>query len=310
LDSVKKEALVDYLEKYWAENKAKGLMAQLLFRKEMKGGVYSEYGQKFFGGCWVLAPRREDFFKFRFCFFVHPVMLKNMLNDDAKPEDIMGNAEGLKFRMVAGFLTRAGMEVIYAISVGEAPLPPENMRWFLYRYNDKRDRLQRIDEDTFFSRWEGRGRPGRKDKEKWGPNLRKEYLALEEEELLYLLLNEAFYTTFLKGSLRKSVSDPYDVDGFLLSFLTGTVLPLEIKEKFPARRGDSAFFGIDAGRILMLLRLCLPSDTNAFYVIREVREADRKFIDWKFMPISEIIASASWNLQRGGKGMGGRKHRQ
>ena len=103
------------------------------------------------------------------------------------------------------------------------------------------------------------------------------------------------------------MSDPYDVDGFLLSYSARAVLPLEIKEKFPAGSGDNAFFGIDAGRVLMLLRLCLPNDANAFYMIREVEETGREFVSWKFMPVSEIIASASWNLQRGGRGMGGQE---
>jgi hypothetical protein len=304
VDKVKEE-LVGYLEKYWTENKAKGLMAQSLFRKEVRSGIYSEYRRKFFGGCWVLAPKRRDFFKFRFCFFVHPSVLGNVPDDDLEPEAVTGEAEGLKLRMVAGFLTRAGMGVIYMIPVGESPLPPENIQWFLYRYDDKKEILRRIDAAAFFSRWEGMGRPGYG--KAWSARLKQDYLALEEGELTSLLLNEAFYTSFLKGYLKKSISDPYDVDGFLLSYSTRTVLPFEIKEKFPAGSGDSAFFGIDAGRVLMLLRLCLPNDANAFYVIREVSEADRRFIDWKFMPISEIIVSASWNLQRGGRGMGGQE---
>ena len=297
-----KEKLVDHLEKWWAINKAKGLMAQLLFKRELKAGVFSEHRRKFFGGCWILAPKREDFFKLRICFFVHPTVLESRPGDEVEPEAVMGEAEGLKFRMVAGFLNRAGMGVVYAVPTGQLPLPPEKVQWILYRYNAAEERLRRIDESTFFSRWRGRGRPGRG--EKWDPHLKESYLALEEEELVSLFLNEAFYTSFLKGSLKKSVSDPYDIDGFLLSYSRGMVLPLEIKEKFPAKGGDGDFFGVDAGRVLMLLRLCLPTDTNALYVISEVREADRSFVNWKFVLLSEIIAAASWNLQKGGRGMG------
>ena len=69
--------------------------------------------------------------------------------------------------------------------------------------------------------------------------------------------------------------------------------------------GDS-FFGIDAGRILMLLRLCLPVDANAAYVVREVREGgSREFLGWKVLTLDRLIMSASWNLQAGGVGMGG-----
>jgi hypothetical protein len=35
-----------------------------------------------------------------------------------EPEAVMGEAEGLKFRMVAGFLNRAGMGVVYAVPTG------------------------------------------------------------------------------------------------------------------------------------------------------------------------------------------------
>ena len=297
--------LVDYLERYWTENKAKGLLAQALFRREIKRGSFSRYKRKFFDGCWVLAPKRSDFFRFRFCFFTHPALFHGDPGDRADPEDIMGDTEGLKFRMVAGFLNRAGMGVMYALPTGSQPVPPEGIRWLLYRYERDSEQLERVEPATFFSRWVGRGRPSRG--RRWSEGVKKAYMELEEEELLMLLLNEAFYTVFLKGRLRKPVSDPYDVDGFLLSYSTGTVLPLEIKEKFPAGSGDNAFFGIDAGRVLMLLRICLPNDANAFYLIREVEEDGRRFLCWKFMPLSEIIATASWNLQRGGRGMGGQE---
>jgi hypothetical protein len=302
---MEKRKLVEYLEEHWTENKAKGIMAQLLFKREMKS-KYSRYRRKFFDGCWVLAPREKDFFKFRFCFFVHSRVMKDAPGEDTEPEDIMKEAvEGFKFRRIASFLNRAGLEVIYAIPVGDSPLPPEDMRWFLYRYSSRREVLQQIDADAFFSQWEGKGKPGQG--KTWNDRLIQDYLGLEEDELVSLVLNDAFYTSFLKGRLRKPVSDPSDVDGFLLSFSSGIVLPLEIKEKFPAGTGNNMFFGIDAGRILMLLRLCLPNDTNALYIIREVGEAEREFRGWKFMPLSEIILTASWNLQRGGKGMGGQE---
>ena len=84
-------------------------------------------------------------------------------------------------------------------------------------------------------------------------------------------------------------------------------LPIEIKEKFPGESSAGAFFGIDAGRLLMLLRLCLPNDSNAVYLIREVTEGERRFVGWKCMTLSEIVTAASWNLQRGGTGMGGQE---
>ncbi len=56
----------------------------------------------------------------------------------------------------------------------------------------------------------------------------------------------------------------------------------------------------------MMLRLCLATDSNALYIIREVDESeDRKFVEWRFITLSNMIMGSSWNLQAGGKGMGG-----
>lgn len=289
--------LVGRLEKLWPENKAKGLLAQIRFRFEMRSGFLSEYRDKFFEGCWLLAPKREDFFRFRFCFFVHgTAVAASVLRDELDPAALM---EGQwRFHRVAGFLRKAGMGVFYAVPSGD-PLRPE---WRIYRYEN--ERLRAVDARRLFRNWPGTGRPsGGKG---WSGTLKKEFMSLREEDLLSMLLNELFYTDFVKGLMRKPVSDPYDVDGFLLSY-GGAVLPVEIKEKFPAPSQSGPFFGVDAGRLLMLLRLCLPNDSNAVYLIREVSEEGRTFVGWKFMLLSEIIATASWNLQRGGRGMGGQE---
>ena len=79
---------------------------------------------------------------------------------------------------------------------------------------------------------------------------------------------------------------------------------MEIKEKFPGQNREDKFFGIDAGRVMMLLRICLPNDANAIYLIREV-DKRAGFVGWKYITLSDIIMTSSWNLQAGGRGMGG-----
>jgi len=100
------------------------------------------------------------------------------------------------------------------------------------------------------------------------------------------------------------LNDPYDVDSFLISISQKFILPIEIKEKFPGTSGNEQFFGIDAGRVMMLLRICVPNDANAIYLIRELDEHGN-FIRWKYITLSDIIMTSSWNLQAGGPGMGG-----
>jgi hypothetical protein len=55
----------------------------------------------------------------------------------------------------------------------------------------------------------------------------------------------------------------------------------------------------------MLLRICVPNNSNALYVIRQVSQDGRKLQAWKFMTLSKIIMTCGWNLQAGGIGMGG-----
>ncbi|KJJ85796.1 hypothetical protein OMAG_000350 [Candidatus Omnitrophus magneticus] len=55
---------------------------------------------------------------------------------------------------------------------------------------------------------------------------------------------------------------------------------------------------------MMLLRLCLPNDANAIYLIREMDD-NAQFIGWKYVTLSDIVMTSSWNLQAGGIGMGG-----
>ena len=54
------------------------------------------------------------------------------------------------------------------------------------------------------------------------------------------------------------------------------------------------------------LRLCLATDSNALYVIREVDESEnRSLVGWRYITLSEMVIGVKWNLQAGGRGMGG-----
>ncbi|MEM2618870.1 MAG: hypothetical protein QW356_05245 [Candidatus Hadarchaeales archaeon] len=140
--------VVRRLEEPWLENKAKGLLAQIRFRSEIRSGYLSKYRDKFFEGCWLLAPKREDFFRFRSCFFVHGTAVDAAsLRDELEPASLMDCHR--RFHMVAGFLRRAGMGVIYAVPSGN-PLAPE---WRIYRY--EKERLLAVDARVFFETWPG-----------------------------------------------------------------------------------------------------------------------------------------------------------
>lgn len=302
-------SIVEILETFWSRNKAKGLLAQTVYIDQVEKGIFGTDGkEKTFSGCWLLAPSEPDFYKFRCCFFIHPHVIKaSELKNDTK--QILGE-EYRPFYAIAEFMQNAGIGVVYVVPItedGELAFQEiknnnfQNIRWVFFNFQD--GLFVQRDPSEFFARWRGNnGRPSHGNP--WDIDIRDKILNLNPKILTELLLNELFYTGFIKTTLRKPISDPYDIDAFLMSVSQKHIFPMEIKEKFPGQNSHEKFFGIDAGRIMMLLRLCLPNDANAVYLVRELNEIGN-FIGWKYITLSDIIMTSSWNLQAGGLGMGG-----
>lgn len=306
--------ITEILDDMWPKNKAKGIYAQTTLARDVLSGLFgSDAHEKIFSGCWFLSPKESDFYHFRFSFFVHPFVekkdkdltnLKNLLGDKYRP-----------FHAMSEFLNNAGIGAVYVVAQtqdGTLPLEQiisrnyQGITWHFACFENGEFVQRNILE--FFTKWPGdRGRPTyrkRVENEGWETQTRENFHGLNENKLIELLLNELFLTGFIKAGLRKPLNDPYDIDSFLLSISQRHILPIEIKEKFPAENQKDLFFGIDAGRVMMLLRICLPNDANAIYLIREVRSSG-EFVGWKYITLSDLIMSASWNLQAGGRGMGG-----
>lgn len=301
--------IIEILESFWPRNKAKGLLAQTIFMEDIKSGTFGNDGkEKIVPGCWLLAPKGKDFYRFRFSFFVHPEVVKTGgVNNNPKP--LLGDLYR-PFHAIAEFMNNAGIGVIYAVpSAQKGKIDYTEIRnknfngvnWdFFYFRNGE---FVHRDYPEFFDKWEGdRGRAGHGGN--WDPEIKRKIESLDKDVLIDLFLNEVFYTGLVKSVLKKPVNDPYDVDSFLISISQRNMFPVEIKEKFPGTNGNEKFFGIDAGRIMMMLRLCLPNDSNAIYLIRELDE-NGNFVSWKYITLSDIIMTSSWNLQAGGIGMGG-----
>ncbi len=305
----KKSAFVKMLERFWPKNKAKGLLAQTVFYDEINKDIFGvEAKDKILLGCWLLAPKDSDFYKFRFSFFVHPLVQKaGQYNTD--PKIILGD-KYRPFHAMAEFMNNAGIGLIYVIPEtkdGKVELGNikdydfKDIQWTFLSFQNSQ--FTPVSPAEFFGKWAGdRGRASYGGK--WEADTKAKISRLNEDVLTELLLNEIFISGLVKTVLKKPLNDPYDVDTFLVSLSQKHIFPMEIKEKFPAISAKHKFFGIDAGRIMMLLRLCLPNDSNAVYLIRELDEQDN-FIGWKYITLSDIIMTASWNLQAGGPGMGG-----
>ncbi len=302
------QIIVEKLQSLWPKNKAKGLLAQSVFLQEISNGKFgADAEEKIVTGCWLLAPKRADFYKFRFCFFIHPTIVR-IDNLTAKPKEILGKSYR-PFHAIAEFMNNAGIGVIYVVPqtlTGRLMSEDikgsfEEIQWTFFSFKD--GNFVTRDPFKFFEKWDGdRGRPSRGGN--WDISTKIRIGELSEKVLTALLLNELFYSGFVKGRLKKPINDPYDVDSFLISISQKHIFPMEIKEKFPGRNRNEKFFGIDAGRVMMLLRLCLPNDANAVYLIRELDE-EGDFIGWRYITLSDIIMTSGWNLQAGGPGMGG-----
>lgn len=305
-----KSDYVKYFRMVWNQNKARGWKAQVYFEEEIEGGVFRKHKDKLFCGCWLISPKSFESHKSRFSVFVHPELL------DSSPEEIEPKSllkeKWRPFHAIAEYMNGAGFGVIYAVPITKNggfdfdslfQKDYSGIDWSLYFYEN--EKLVRKDADKFFSKWNGRGRPTYRNDTWSDANLSAEFTKLPVEKLQSMMLQELFYTGFLKSVQKKGISDPYDVDSFLISLSQKHILPVEMKEKFPVLEKNSRYFGIDAGRILMLLRICMANDSNALYIVRQVERNTRKLESWKFITLSKLIMSAGWNLQAGGIGMVG-----
>jgi hypothetical protein len=304
--------VVSILEDLWPKNKAKGLLAQSVFVRDVQSGTFgSEAIEKVTQGCWLMAPREVEFYKFRFSFFVHPSVERN--DTAAKwesPRDALGDKIYRPFHAVAEFISEAGIGVNYVVPTtadGRMDLDRiakrdySELKWGFFEFVN--GRFVPKDLSDFFEIWGGKG--GKVVKGKcWENETRQKVGQLGDGMLMRLLLNELFYSGYVKRVMHIPTNDPYDVDSFLMSLSQKHIFPMEIKEKSPRESSAGKYFGIDAGRVMMLLRMCVPNDANAVYLIRELDESGN-FVGWKYVTLGEILMTAGWNLQQGGTGMGG-----
>lgn len=285
---------VEYLQGFMTHNKARGMVAELSLDAYIAENN-SPDAQKFLAGAWLISPNFSDYYKYRHAVFVLPELYESegeLIDTIAKYEKDRG------FQALATFLTSSSIGVVVS---GALTLDQENpglVTWRNFIYSNQR--LHMAQDAMPFERWTGRGRTSRGNA--WQQDVLKRFHDADPRQITALTLRQAFFYSYLKEQLHISLADPYDVDAFIVGF-RGAVMPIEVKEKSPTAKGD---FGLDAGRILMILRLCLATDSNGIYLIREVDNTpDRNFVRWRFITLSNLIMGCSWNLQAGGPGMGG-----
>lgn len=251
--------------------------------------------RKVLPGGWLLSPKVPQAYRHRYITFVLPEIYPNEqeLSTAIKTwEDRVG------WHTCATFLTEASFGVMVVGAVSSHGVLNHQLEWRSFVYQN--ETLTSVTPAPF-TRWPGgRGRasPG----SLWSDEVLARYDSIPLPTLTALTLRQAFFYSYLKQELRLPLYDPYDVDGFIISH-AGSIIPVEVKEKSRTPKGE---FGLDVGRILMLLRLGLSTDSNAFYLIREVAEGmGRPLMGWKYASLSDILMSAQWNAQSGGASMTG-----
>lgn len=291
-----KETALAYLKGVMGNKKAIGLVAQTDFRNWVHS-CGSSVENKFFDGCWVMSPKGSTATK-RMCFFVHERI--------ETAETLTPCLENLQmnrgFHGLCGSLSRSGLGVFYCIPYGDPHTKNlDGLNWVLFNYQN--ERLIQINAEGFFSLWPGHGRAGKG--KPWDEEVEKRYSNIDPTLLESMVLNQVFYNSFFKKLMGKPAADPYDVDGFFVSY-EGKIFPIELKEKFPFEANKQKLLGIDVGRMLMLFRICLPLDCNGLYIVKEVEDSkERTCVGWKIMTLDSMIMNCNLNLQAGGTGMTG-----
>jgi len=290
------DSAIEYLQRFLKFNKARGMVSECSLETHLKS-QHAIVASKFLPGGWVLSPKTEESSRYRFVVSVMPHLYES---ETELQTAIHARETDRGFQALATFMTQSAVGVIVAGAIStDADADPSQLTWRNYSYVDERLRLNTGDEP--FERWPGtRGRavPGNA----WQADVIDRFRAIDGEQLTALTLRQAYYYGYLKQQLHKPFDDPYDVDAFIVSFRQA-VMPVEIKEKSPTPGGA---FGLDAGRILMMLRMCLATDSNALYIVREVDNSTvRRLVEWRCITLSNLVMGCSWNLQAGGAGMGG-----
>lgn len=289
---------VSFLQEYLTHNKARGMVSEYALETHLQ--TYAPpLATKFLPGGWVISPKTGTPPRLRVVAIVLPQLFEN---DPELHAEIESKQTDRGFQALATFLSQSAIGVIVAGAVSTGMYGGlTGLTWRNYSYRNERLLLNTGDEP--YTKWPGnRGVARRAGGPAWDADVIARYAELDSEQLTGLTLRQAYNITYLKQRLKKPFDDPYDVDAFIVSFRQA-VMPVEIKEKSRTPDGD---FGLDAGRILMMLRMCLATDSNALYIIREVEAgAGRRLIGWRCITLSNLIMGCSWNLQQGGRGMGG-----
>lgn len=203
------DAAIAYLQSLIVNNKARGMIAEIELEK------FVHRSQKFLSGAWIISPKTPQFYQYRYAVFVLPELYR----DDQEITQVVDRwNKNRSFQAIATFLNASGIGVIVSGAIGSSTTI-DQLSWQNYLYADE----QLNPSNNLFDRWPEHGRSARGNS--WHEDIKNRFSQASEAQLTALTLRQAFYYSYLKQYLHKSLADPYDVDLFIAGF-RGTVLPV------------------------------------------------------------------------------------
>lgn len=156
-----KDEIIKLLQSLWPKNKAKGLLAQSIFQKDILAGSFgSDANERIFEGCWLLAPKANNFYRFRFCFFIHPKIL-DTASGHTNLSDLIGNRYR-PFHAISEYMKNSGIGVLYAVPTARNGILPVGdlitrnfgaIEWKIFSFQNSS--FIQIDTDLFFQNGQG-----------------------------------------------------------------------------------------------------------------------------------------------------------
>ncbi len=145
-----RDVALNYLQAYLTHNKARGMVAELAFEQHIKtlGAL-----PKFFGGGWIVSPKVEMAFQYRYIIF----NLHTIYKDSNSLKEAIAHVENDRgFQSLATFLSQSGVGIIVSASQA-TEIIPEKLVWYNFVY--QKEHLQPCQDNLPFDSWpSGRGR--------------------------------------------------------------------------------------------------------------------------------------------------------
>lgn len=297
--------LIEYLHRYWAQQKAVGMIAEARFLDELSGTDIDAVSEVML---FQPKPENNEFQPWEniYAFILDAAERDTLTQSEIKAGRLMKLAGTSVIFPRVNDSSQSGSESFDEAEIGSETVA-DQFTWQWRRYDFENEHLDAVDIASETADWRTGGYTTTND---------GEYLSVLTESLedfsdsiiREMFFKQHFFSEHLKD-VHSFTGTYFDVDGFLLQ--DSNMVPYEIKEKSVYDDGSTAMFGLDVSRLIVMLRVGLTEGLDPIYIVREVEEEgelhafNRAFVDWHFIHSSDVVRTSAWQVQGGGPGMTG-----